>query len=135
MSKKGETRMKLLNISQLLLGLLLGTQVAAADIRPFSQQIFEQLQAEGQPVLVDVYADWCPVCLRQEAVLAPMLDEPALARLVMLRLNFDTQQAALKRLGVNRQSTLLLFDEGREIGRVLGETDAGRLRLFIERIH
>lgn len=127
--------MKLQSTSLLLLGLLLGAQAIAADIRPFSQPLFEQLQAEGKPVLVDVYADWCPVCLRQEAVLAPMLDEPALARLVMLRLDFDTQQAALKRLGVNRQSTLLLFDQGREVGRVLGETDAVRLRRFIEQIN
>lgn len=127
--------MKLLHALLLSLGLLLGGQVAAADIRPFSQPLFEQLQAEGAPVLVDVYADWCPVCKRQEAVLTPMLAEPAFADLTLLKLDFDSQKDELKAFGVRRQSTLILFRDGEELARVLGETDPARLRAFVEQAY
>lgn len=127
--------MKLFHALLLSLGLLLGGQAAAADVRPFSQPLFEQLQAEGTPVLVDVYADWCPMCKRQEAVLTPMLVEPAFADLTLLKLDFDSQKEALKAFGVRRQITLILFRDGEELARVLGETDPARLRTFVEQAY
>ncbi|GAA3528806.1 thioredoxin family protein [Zobellella aerophila] len=111
--------------------LLVGGLALAAGTQPFSQQAFAQLQADKAAVLVDVYADWCPVCQRQEAVLAPMLAEPEFAHVTLLKLDFDRQKEALRALGVNRQSTLILFDGGEEVARVLGETDPERLRAFL----
>ena len=30
--------------------------------QPFDAKAFEQAQAGGKTVLIDVYASWCPVC-------------------------------------------------------------------------
>lgn len=124
--------MTLLKTFLFALALLVGAQVAAAGAQPFSQQAFAQLQADKARVLVEVHADWCAVCQRQEAVLTPMLAEPEFAHITLLRLDFDRQKEALRAFGVNRQSTLILFDGGEEIARVLGDTDPKRLRAFLE---
>lgn len=36
----------------------------AATVRPFSAVAFEAAQKQGRPIVVDVYADWCPSAVR-----------------------------------------------------------------------
>ncbi|WP_198649913.1 thioredoxin family protein [Zobellella maritima] len=123
--------MTLLKTLLCAVALLVGAEAMAAGIQPFSQQAFARLQTDKAAVLVEVYADWCAVCQRQEAVLTPMLAEPEFAHITLLKLDFDRQKEALRTLGVNRQSTLILFDGGEEIARVLGDTSPERLRAFL----
>lgn len=115
--------------------ILAAGQIFAADIQPFSQPKFDALQKDGKPVLVDVYADWCPVCKRQQTVLEPMLKEPQFKDMTVLKLNFDTQKQHLKQFNVSRQSTLVLFNKGKEVRRGTGETNMNRLRQFVSLPH
>ena len=37
----------------------------AADFRPYSAAALQAARAEGRPVVVHVYASWCPTCRAQ----------------------------------------------------------------------
>lgn len=95
---------------------------------PFSSERFEALQAQGRAVLVDVYADWCPTCRRQSAILARLLAEEAFEDLVALKLDWDAQRSEARALGAPRQSTLFVFRGGERQVMSVAETDEARLR-------
>ena len=86
---------------------------------------------QGKPVLVHIHANWCPTCKRQLSVLEPTLKDDKFANLTALRVDYDTQDDVLKAFKVNRQSTLIMFDQGKEVRRVIAETHADKLVQFI----
>lgn len=96
----------------------------AATIQPFSATAFEAAQRQGRPILVDVYADWCPVCRAQHEVLSRLLLGRDFKNLAVFRLNFDTQKDARSKFGVRRQSTLIVFRGRKEVGRSVAATDS-----------
>ena len=38
----------------------------AFDEKPFDAASFQATQAAGKPILIDVFAPWCPVCKAQQ---------------------------------------------------------------------
>ena len=99
----------------------------AAAIRPFDQAVFNAAQAEGRPILVDAHAGWCPICHLQAPTLDRLSKDAAFDRLLILRLNYDTQRAEKQALGIRRQSTLIAFNGATETGRSVGVTNAGAI--------
>ena len=95
---------------------------AAADPQPYTAAAFVAAQAAGRPILVDVYAPWCPTCRAQEPVIERLTAQPAYADLVVFRVDFDGQKDALRRFGAQRQSTLIAFRGRQETGRNVGVT-------------
>lgn len=102
----------------------------AAEVRPFTARAFAAAQAQGRPILVDVYADWCPVCRRQAPLISGIIQGSEFDDLIVFRLNFDEQEQYWRGLGVQRQSTLIAFRGRTETGRSVGSTD----RQAIERL-
>ena len=100
----------------------------AGPVQPFSTAALHAAQAAGRPVLVDVHADWCPTCRRQDPSVAELLRDPAFAKLVILKLDFDSQVPEKKALGVRMQSTLIAFKGTRESARATGITDRDAIR-------
>ena len=100
----------------------------AAPVQPFSIAALHAAQAAGRPVLVDVHADWCPTCRRQAPTVAEISRDPAFAKLVILKLDFDSQVAEKQSLGVRMQSTLIAFKGARETARATGITDRMQIR-------
>ena len=94
----------------------------AAERHPFSSQAFAAAEAQGRPILVDVAASWCPICKAQEPVVDKLSADPKFAQLVILRLDFDSQKAEWRKLGVRMQSTLIGYHGARETDRLVGET-------------
>lgn len=94
----------------------------AAEPIPFTQAAFEQAQAQNKPILVDVYAPWCPVCRAQEPIIERMAAMPENADLVIFRVDFDSQKDVLRRFGAQRQSTLIAYRGREETGRNVGVT-------------
>lgn len=95
----------------------------------FEAGAFQQAQAAGKTILVDVTASWCPVCQKQRPIVQTIEEErPAL---VVFEVDFDTAKDVLKRFGVQYQSTLIVFKGNQEVGRLTGETDPARIRALI----
>lgn len=97
----------------LLAGLLLvatvGTATEIPGAEPFTEARFNTLRAQGQLVLVDVAADWCPTCRRQREVLAEFQERHADAGLRILTVDFDRQKEWVRHFKAPRQSTFILF--------------------------
>ena len=90
----------------------------------FSDAAFKSAAASGQPVLIEFHADWCPTCRAQEKVVDALVGEAGFSNVIVLRVLFDTEKDLLQRFGVRQQSTLILFKDGQEIGRAVGETSS-----------
>jgi thioredoxin 1 len=98
------------------------SQAMALDKEPFSEARFAQLQSEGKVVLVDVYADWCPTCKKQQAALQAYRDANPDKVFHILEVDFDNDKAQVSALRAPRQSTLLLFKGGKQFWFSVAET-------------
>jgi thioredoxin 1 len=105
-----------LSMSQLAFGL---------DKETFTQARFEQLQAAGEVVLVDVYASWCPTCKKQHEILGAYRAANPDKNLHVLQVDFDKDKKTVLALKAPRQSTLYLFHGDRQLWFSVAETDAG----------
>lgn len=112
----------------LLLSLAFTAPAIAQPIQPFTTAALKAAQAKGQAVLVDAYASWCPTCRKQEPIIEALSKDPAFDKLLILRLDYDNQNAEKRELGIVQQSTLIAFDGGRETGRLVGVTDADEIK-------
>lgn len=100
----------------------LATGSAFADTTPYSQDTFDKLQHEGKPILVSVHADWCPTCRAQTPLIESLLKQKDFQGVASLRVDFDNQKEIVRYFRVYRQSTLIVFKGGKEVGRSLGDT-------------
>lgn len=116
----------------LLLGLTFAAPAMAQPIQPFSTAALKAAQAKGQAVLVDAYASWCPTCRKQEPTINALTKDPAFEKLLILRLDYDTQNAEKRELGIVQQSTLIAFDGSKETGRLVGVTDPDQIKTLAQ---
>jgi thioredoxin 1 len=100
---------------------------------PFSNDAFQKAQAVGKPILIDVYASWCPVCKAQQPILGELTSEPKFKNLEVFRIDYDSQKDALRRFGVNRQSTLIVFKGTQEMGRSVGDTQPASIASLLNK--
>jgi thioredoxin 1 len=109
-----------------------GAPAKAATPQMFDQARFDAARASGAPVLVFVAADWCPTCRAQAPIISQIGGEPAYARLQIFRLDFDNQKAQRRALRASRQSTLIAFKGGVEVGRSVGATSPAQIRATMQ---
>jgi thiol-disulfide isomerase/thioredoxin len=98
------------------------TVAHAAEIKPFDQKTFDTLQAAGKPVVIHVYADWCPTCRQQTPIVSELISMPQFKDFTVLRVNFDTQKDVRQALRVAEQSTLIVYRGRNEVARTIGDT-------------
>lgn len=120
--------MTLARFVPLAAAMLVAVPAMAQPVKPFTLAALKTAQAHGQSVLVDVFAPWCPTCRAQAPTIDAIATDPAFAKLVILRLDYDHQSAEKKALGVNKQATLIAYHGTKETGRVLGVTDPAQLK-------
>lgn len=96
---------------------------AAAEYRAFDAGTFAQAQAEGRPILVEVFAPWCPTCRAQSPIVRAVAADMAFSELIVFRIDYDNQRAEWRALNVRRQSTLIAYSGVRETGRLVAATD------------
>ena len=99
----------------------------AAGPTPYEAGSFQSAVAAG-PVVVHVFADWCPVCKAQQPTLASLSGDAKLAKVRFITVNFDKDKDFLRANKVANQSVILVFKGGKEVVRLSGTTDAAKIR-------
>lgn len=77
-------------------------------------------------VLVDFYADWCGPCKR----LAPLLEE--LEGIDIIKVNVDMFDNLSRSYGIMSIPTLILFENGKEIKKIIGFQTEAEIKEFIK---
>lgn len=103
----------------------------AASETAFEPAAFAAAQAAGKPILVDIWASWCPVCARQQPIIKTLAAAPAYADLVIFRVDFDAQKDVVRAFGAQHQSTLVVFHGKTETARSVGETQPDALAALL----
>lgn len=90
----------------------------------------ELLISSKIPVLIDFYATWCGPC----ASIAPILDEFAgenKDKIQIVKLNVDENPKTPAKYGVRGIPTLILFNQGKEVEKVVGLTSKENLEKML----
>jgi thiol-disulfide isomerase/thioredoxin len=106
--------------------------VDAATVLPYQQAAFDAAQKSGEPVLIFVEASWCPTCAKERPILQQLYGTPEFANLKVFDVDFDTSKPLLRQLGVQMQSTLIVYHGTKETGRMTGATDPAVIKRLLE---
>lgn len=123
----------LIKIAVATLGALLlaGAPAQAFQTKAYDAQAFKAAQSAGDPILVDVFAPWCPTCKAQQQVLDTLKDKPEFAKLTVFKVDFDNQPDVVQSFGARMQSTLIAYKGKTETGRSAGDTDAQSIEALL----
>lgn len=92
----------------------------------------EVVEAASLPVLLDLWAPWCPPCRMVAPAVAASAARFA-GRLKVAKLNVDVAPLTARRFNVQGIPTLLILREGREVERQVGVLLGDALPRWIER--
>jgi thioredoxin 1 len=96
-------------------------------VRPVTTATFDEaVLGADRPVLVDLWAEWCPPCV----ALAPILDGLAAAhadRMDFVSVDIDAEPEIATRYQVMSFPTLLVFVDGELRKRLIGARGRGHL--------
>lgn len=94
---------------------------AAAEGQTFAvtdETFSAEVEQAGQPVVLDVYASWCPPCRK----LAPIVEELSgeQSDYKFAKIDADANAATVEKLNVQGLPTLIFMKDGKELGRLTG---------------
>ena len=113
--------------------LLCALPAYAAEWKPFDAASFAQAQKEGKPILVDIFAAWCPVCRAQNPILTQLTRAPKFDDMVVFKIDFDDQKDAVRALKATSQSTLIVYQGETEKGRSVGDTNPASIEALLDK--
>jgi len=105
----------------------------SANVRKVNDRDFDRavLQSD-RPVRVDFWAGWCAPC----RALAPRMEAVAARRdgdARVVKIDVDQNPLVAQRYGVRAIPTLILFNHGREVERLLGAVSEAEIELRLDR--
>ena len=115
-----------------LLPLSAMTAALAAERVDYTDEAFNAAKASGRPILVDVWASWCPTCKAQHFVFQDLFKDDKYKNLLVLKVDFDAQDDIVRRFKAPGQSTLIVYKGDQELGRSVGDTNPNTIRALID---
>lgn len=100
-------------------------------IKHLNEENFQK-EIEKGVTLVDVFADWCGPC----RMLTPVLKRVAKdmeGKATVAKLDIDDAQRIATQLQVTSVPTMILFKDGKEVGRMVGLKDEDAVKSFISK--
>ena len=88
-------------------------QIIALNFTNFDEQL------KSGAVLVDFWAEWCHPCKMQHQIVEDIAEELS-PMLKVARLNVDDNKVISTKLGVRNIPTLILYQDGEELRRIIG---------------
>lgn len=104
----------------------------AASVQAYQQAAFDAAQKSREPILIFVEASWCPVCANERPILQQLYATPEFSNLQVFDVDFDKSKPLLRQLGVQMQSTLIVYHGPKETGRMTGATDPTVIKRLLE---
>ena len=88
-------------------------------MKVINEKEFESLMASGKTVLVDFFATWCGPC----RMLGPILEDvnaEADGRFEVVKIDVDESYNVAKNFGIMSVPTLILFQNGKQVEKIVG---------------
>jgi thioredoxin 1 len=123
--------MKIITRLFVAFGLLAMATLALAAGKPFNQAEFDTLQKAGQPIFLKVHADWCSTCKAQDPIVQSQIDHPDNQNVTFFVIDFDKEKRLLRSMRITRQSSLVAFKDGKEVGRTVGDTTSAGIAALV----
>jgi thioredoxin 1 len=118
---------------KIIFSLFLLQSVLFAAGKTYSQTEFDKLIKDGKPVVLHVHAKWCSTCATQDPILNSLMKTPEFKNFTFYNVDFDTSKDLLKTLKVSRQSAIIVFKQGKEQGRSLGDTKESSIKELLKK--
>ena len=109
----------------------LATVSAAESWQRYTAGGLDTALARKDTLVVNVHADWCPTCRAQAPILDELRQDKRLKNVRFVRVDWDKDKDFVRRYRIPRQSTIVVFKNGKESARSIAETDRKRLRSFV----
>lgn len=110
-------------------------QAADARTKNFSVTTYNQMVKSGKPFLLSVNTEWCSTCAAQKRVISGLRKGAPYAGLTELEMDWDKYRGSKigKDLKIPRRSTLIMFDGGKEVGRLVAGTGRSAIKKLIDK--
>ncbi len=115
------------------IALLGALPASAAEWKTFDAAAFAQAQKDGKPILVDIFAVWCPVCRAQNPILTQLTREPKFDDMIVFKVDYDEQKDDVRALKATSQSTLIVYNGETEKGRSVGDTNQASIAALLDK--
>lgn len=93
----------------------------------------EKVLGADVPVVVDFWAEWCGPCKMMAPVFEKLAEEFD-GRLTFAKVDVDSNQSSAGQFGIRGIPTLLVFNDGKEIDRIVGFAPEDQLRQRLDAV-